>query len=273
VSSSALGGANAKVRVLTPPGWTAGAARTWPTLFLLHGCCEPVDYESWSHFTAASAFFAGKNALVVLPTDGAAGMYSDWLTPGAAPQDWETFHVTEVRQLVERNYHAGTTRAVAGLSAGGYGAFEYAVRHPGMFGAVAAYSGLLNTQYSATPLAIQAMLVRAGLNPYGLWGDPVAQADVWAAHNPYNLVEALRGLPLWVSSGDGSAGPYDAAGSYDVVETGALLTSTSFTDRLAALKIPVTTHYYGAGSHTWLYWNRELQLSWPTLAQGLGLPA
>src|SRR5690349_19980210 len=48
IRSPALG-RTAQVRLLTPVGWHAGAARRWPVLWLLHGCCD--TYRSWSQNT------------------------------------------------------------------------------------------------------------------------------------------------------------------------------------------------------------------------------
>ena len=42
-----------------------------------------------------------------------------------------------------------------------------------------------------------------------LWGDATAQADVWNAHDPVNLAPGLKGVALFVSYGDGRAGPFD----------------------------------------------------------------
>jgi S-formylglutathione hydrolase FrmB len=51
------------------------------------------------------------------------------------------------------------------------------------------------------------------------------------------------------------------------------MSSRSFTDRLRTAGIPVTVDYYGAGTHSWPYWQRALHQSWPVLASALGLPA
>jgi S-formylglutathione hydrolase FrmB len=100
ISSPALAG-NGMVRLIVPSGWQAQPTRTWPTLYLLHGCCEPVDYKSWDQFTDVKAFTADKDAIVVMPTDGAAGMYTKWWNFGLKnTPDWDTFHTAEVRQIV-----------------------------------------------------------------------------------------------------------------------------------------------------------------------------
>ena len=39
----------ASVRLRTPAGWRPDATRTWPVLYLLHGCCD--TYRSWSQAT------------------------------------------------------------------------------------------------------------------------------------------------------------------------------------------------------------------------------
>ena len=68
-----------------------------------------------------------------MPEAGQVGFYSDWRARSGGPSRWETFHLTELRQLLERDWRAGNRRVVAGLSMGGLGAMAYAARHPGMF--------------------------------------------------------------------------------------------------------------------------------------------
>jgi len=46
-----------------------------------------------------------------------------------------------------------------------------------------------------------------------LFGDPVAQSSIWAAHNPADLVEGLRGTMLFVSCGNGQVGLLDPPGT------------------------------------------------------------
>ncbi|MEV7096705.1 alpha/beta hydrolase family protein [Amycolatopsis sp. NPDC051045] len=275
VDSPALG-TTGMVRLIVPSGWAAQPTRTWPVLYLLHGCCEPVDYRSWDQFTDVKAFTAAKDALVVMPTDGPAGMYTKWWNLGLKnTPDWETFHTAEVRQIVERGYRGGTRRAVAGLSIGGYGALAYAFKHPGMFGAAASYSGVPNILSAGAPLFIKGILARAGIFTYlDLWGSDLLMRPMWSANNPYDHVEQLRGTALYISCGNGQTGPLDQPGQTpDIFEPPALLSTRSFTDRLQAAGIPATVDFYGPGTHSWPYWQRALHQSWPVLAGALGLPA
>jgi len=263
VRSRALG-RTAKVRLLTPEGWSSRhPARHWPVLYLLHGCCD--TYDSWTRETAIEGMRRLRGVLVVMPEAGDVGFYSDWLNHGRpGPPAWETFHLVELRDLLERRYGAGRPRAVAGLSMGGLGATSYAARHRDLFAAAASYSGLLH------PLADAQWLL--GLfsahtpDPLAIWGDPDAQSSTWSAHDPTALASRLRGTRVFVSSGNGKRGPFDRAEApRDDVEATVYRESRAFAARLHRLGIPAKTDFYGRGTHDWPYWERELQRSLPLL--------
>ncbi|SDP68988.1 S-formylglutathione hydrolase FrmB [Actinopolyspora xinjiangensis] len=259
------------VRVLLPRGWRSQKSRDWPVLYLLHGCCEPADYRSWTEFTDVRRFTADKPVMVVMPSDGAAGMYSQWRNFGLATvPDWETFHLTEVRQILERNYRAGHRRAVAGISIGGFGAMHYAFRHPDMFRAAASYSGMLHTTGPFVPEIIKGILIREGYYDWrALWGDDRVSRELWRSHNPHSNVGALRGTDLYVSAGSGLSGPLDPGPKLDVLESASLYTSKFFVRALREEGVPVTTHFYNRGTHSWPYWQRELHRSWSMLTRDL----
>ena len=268
VDSPAVG-RRVPVRLLLPAGFDGAPGRRWPVLYLLHGCCD--DYRSWTEQTDVEELTAPSDVLVVMPDGGAVGFYSDWLRGPA----WETFHLVEMRQLLERGYRAGPQRAIAGLSMGGLGAIAYAARHPGVFRAAASFSGLLNTRttYGGGPRGHQFRLIEGeGEDPLALWGDPDQQAAVWAAHNPHDLAPRLRGTTLFVSTGNGDPGPLDPPGSTaDDAEQLTHAETAEFVDRLRALRIPATADLYGPGTHTWPYWQRGLHRSWPLLSRALGI--
>lgn len=262
IDSPAMG-AEVPVRLLTPDGWDSRRpGRHWPTLWLLAGCCG--DYTAWTARTDVASIPELHNVLVVMPEGGNAGFYSDWLSgsPG-----WETFHLTELRDILEHGYGAGPDRTVAGLSMGGFGALSYAARHPGMFRAAASYSGVVHPLYEpGGPENIEEILTGQGFEPTALWGDPVAQHQVWAAHDPYDLAWALRSVPLFLSSGDGTAGPFDQPGATSAYETLFLAESQSLAARLRQVHARhVITDFYGPGTHSWPYWQRELHRSLPML--------
>ncbi|ALG12686.1 alpha/beta hydrolase [Kibdelosporangium phytohabitans] len=257
------------VRLLLPKDYRRAPYRTWPTLYLLHGCCDGnTGHQSWTNKTDVEAFTANTHVLIVMPEGGPAGFYSDWLTGPA----WETFHLEELRRLVERKYRSGHDRVVAGLSMGGFGALSYAARHPGFFKAAASYSGLVHTTFQGKiGTDVVAGLVRqTGADPLALWGDPEAQAGIWAAHNPYDLAGRLRGIPVYLATGNGEPGPLDPPGTgFDRSEQFLGLQSAAVAERLRAKHVRVVTDFYGPGTHTWPYWERALHRSFPMLLAAL----
>ncbi|MCX4831600.1 esterase family protein [Streptomyces sp. NBC_01016] len=274
VRASALGGRTVKVRLLTPDGWNPGdRTKHWPTLWLLHGCCG--DYTSWTNMTDVASVESLRDVLVVMPEAGWNGWYSDWWNHGEGGDPaWDTFHTRDLRRLLESDWGAGSRRVVAGLSMGGQGALLYAARHPGMFKAAAAYSGsahpLLNDESTSR---IMGFFAGQGDDPLRVWGDPVAQRDIWAAHDPYHLAKRLKSLPVYLSCGDGTAGPLDPAGT----TTNALEADFNRQNHALAAQLRkagakhLTTNFYGPGTHTWPYWQRELHASLPMLLHGLGV--
>jgi diacylglycerol O-acyltransferase / trehalose O-mycolyltransferase / mycolyltransferase Ag85 len=254
------------VRLLLPPSWDREPHRHWPVLYLLHGCCDgDTGFRSWTDRTDVEELTATTEALVVMPEAGPAGFYSDWLAGPA----WETFHLTELRRLLEHDYRAGHRRVVAGLSMGGFGALSYAARHPGLFRAAAAYSGVVHTTYQGTASTglVQSIVTGAGGDPSALWGDPVADAAVWAAHNPFDLAERLRGIPVYLSAGNGQPGPLDPPGAQpDDLERLLGEQSVALAERLPGR---VYTDFYGPGRHAWPYWERALHRSLPMLVGAL----
>jgi S-formylglutathione hydrolase FrmB len=262
-------GRDVGVRLLLPPDYDRKPHKKWPTLYLLHGCCDgDHGYQSWTNNTDVEELSARTNVLIVMPEAGPTGFYSNWLAGPA----WETFHLTELRRIIEREYRSGSHRAVAGLSMGGFGALSYAARHPGFFRAAASYSGVVHPTYQgarSTDLVL-GIVAAYGDDPLALWGDPVADADVWAAHNPYDLARKLRGTKVYLSTGNGEPGPLDPPGAtHDGLEELLGEQTVAVADRLRDVGVRVTTDFYGPGRHTWPYWERALHRSFPMLVNSI----
>ncbi|MFD1931819.1 alpha/beta hydrolase-fold protein [Nonomuraea mangrovi] len=252
VDSAAVGG-RAEIQILLPTGWRPGTA--WPVLYLLDGCCRYAG-TAWVTDGRADEVTRDARAIVVMPEAGYAGFYSDWLD---GPQ-WETFHLTEVRELVERRYGGDDRRAIAGLSMGGFGALSYAARHPGMFRAAASFSGLVDVGRQD----LDHLTARSGDDPDKLWGDDLA------AHNPTALAEKLKDIPVYVSCGNGEPGPLDGRntpkdGGEEFIEK----ENRAFVKAARKAGVEVTANLYGPGTHRWPYWTRELERALPMLLGGL----
>jgi S-formylglutathione hydrolase FrmB len=272
---SAANNRDLPVRLIVPPGWSRTAATTWPVLYLLHGGND--DYTSWTRETDIVALSAATPMLIVMPEAGRDANYTDWFNPAGGPNAgrWETFHLTEVWQVLQGGYRAGTARSVAGISSGGTGAVTYAARHPGMFRYAAAYSAPLNL---FDPI-LQAILLKTasdnGDDPNAVWGSPTAQAANWHAHNPIDLAANLKGTGIYLSSGTtGLAGDLDPNGSWNPEQFGeAVIGASTFAMnlRLSLARIPATLHLYGNGTHACPYRQRELHSSSSQLTGTLGL--
>jgi S-formylglutathione hydrolase FrmB len=238
-----------RVRVLLPAGY-ATSHRRYPVLYLLHGALN--GEEAWTEQGDAEAITAGLPLIVVMPDSGQGGGYADWFNGGAGgPPEWERYHVDQLIPFIDARYRTRgrrSGRAVAGLSMGGFGAMSYAARHPDRFVAAAAFSGAVDTN---NPLDIAI----TGDEPFG----PRATQEIrWRARNPWDLAENLRGLRLVVRTGDGQ--PVG-----DIVEAVVHQMNVGFHARLRELGIDHVWDDYGAGTHTWPYWQRDLRETLPQL--------
>jgi len=258
--SPALGG-ETSVRLLLPDRYATGRRR-YPVLYLLHGLTgSERDWASRSDVVA----LARRLPLIVVMPAGGNGWYADPLAP-AAPH-WESYHIGELIPYMDRHYRTisgRAGRAIAGLSMGGLGALAYAARHPDLFVAAAAFSGVDDLR------TLQGVLLSGA--PF-IFGDPSTQGWRWSGHNPVELATNLRGLRLFLASGTGQPGPFDAPGQpVDGVEQ---FVHTSFTHMVAALRragVPALTEDYGAGTHSWPYWQRDLHHALPVIMAAFAHP-
>jgi S-formylglutathione hydrolase FrmB len=272
ISSPALG-KSVKTRLLLPPNWSRASTATWPVLYAYHGGQD--NYTSWTKNTDIEAWAAKYNVIVAMP-EGDNGSYTDWYNYGKGGNPkWETFHTAEVRQLLERNYHAGALRAAIGNSSGGAGAMAYAARHPGLFKYAASLSGILSMRSIGMPAMLMFTNASNGQDPFAIWGVPWSDDANWVAHDPYSLAPKLRGTGLFFSSGTtGRPGPGDPdvapwdIGLLSEIAVGA--NNKDFKKRLDELNIPYTAHIYGDGRHNWPAWVREASSVWPTLMKSIG---
>ncbi|WP_083733458.1 alpha/beta hydrolase [Actinomadura sp. CNU-125] len=270
IASPALG-ATVKTRMLMPKGWKAGAKRSWPVVYAYHGGNN--NYQSWTKDSQIEQVVDDYDAIVVMPEGGWQGSYSNWWNDGKGgiPM-WETFHIEEVIPLMERNFHAGTSRAAIGLSSGGQGAITYAQRNPGLFKYVASYSGALNITAPGVPAFLVSINKEAGTK---IWGDPLTNRNVWRQHDATVMVEKLKGVGVYVSCGNGEPGPHDNpnAAMWDAGRVGERLAyrmNVNFIEAAEKAGVEVTDSLYGKGMHNWKYWRPELAKSFPMVAGAIG---
>jgi len=117
-----------------------GSATGAPVLYLLHGLSD--DDTIWARRTSIERYAAAKGLAVVMPRVERS-LYSDEVHGGA----YWTFLSEELPAVVADLFRVSSAREdtfVAGLSMGGYGAFQWALRAPERFAAAASLSGLLD---------------------------------------------------------------------------------------------------------------------------------
>ena len=212
--------------VYLPPGYTA--ARRYPVVYLLHGMpgspsefLTGVDLADWADAAIESG--AVRPFIAVMPAAGPDDRYNgEWAGP------WEAAIVRSVVPWIDAHLStiaAPSGRVLAGLSAGGFGAIDIAVRNPSLFGRVESWSGYFQPLHDG----------------------PFKQAPktVLAANDPITLVRKqaaeLRrdGLRFFLSSG-----PFHSHW-FRPAET------VAFTRELRGLGFTVAYHYYSNRKGEW----------------------
>ncbi|WP_174362064.1 alpha/beta hydrolase [Nocardia veterana] len=267
----------------------ADASVPRPTLYLLNGAGGGEDDASWQKKTdIVNGFLADKNVNVVQPIGGKWSYYTDWLKddPTLGRNKWKTFFTEELPPLIDGALGTNGVNAIAGLSTSGTSVLNLAIAKPGLYKSVAAYSGCAET---SSPVGREA--IKLTVNTWGggdvrnMYGEDDNPA--WQDNDPLLHAEALRGLNLYISSGNGLPGqwdtlngPYTLPGAYGlgnqlvvggVIEAATNYCSHNLQTKLNSLNIPATYNFRDSGTHSWGYWHDDFLDSWPLLARGLGI--
>ncbi len=266
----------------------ADASVPRPTLYLLNGAGGGEDSASWQAQTNTLEFLSDKNVNVIQPIGGSWTYYTDWIKddPALGRNKWKTFFTEELPPLIDGALGTNGVNGLAGLSTSGTTVLALPIAKPGLYKAAAAYSGCAQT---SDPVGSE--FVKLTVNTWGggntdnMWG-PQGSPE-WAANDPYVHAEGLRGLELYVSTGNGLPGrwdtlngPHTLPGSYGlanqilvggVIEAGTNFCTHNLKTRLDSLGIPATFNFRDSGTHSWGYWEDEFKVSWPVLARGLGI--
>jgi S-formylglutathione hydrolase FrmB len=295
LNSPALSG-QTHVYVLLPKGYDASGATRYPVLYLLHGAAG--SYSDWytqgnviGIVDQVSAADHLPPFITVMPDGGTWGFYSDWYgrnvsdTSPAPPPAWTQYHIGELVPWIDGHYPTianRDSRAVAGLSMGGFGAMSYASRFPDLFSTAASFSGAVNPDYSypAGPTLPEG---QAGLTAvsttYGggqpeacVWGDFATQQVHWEGDDPTYLAGSLASTSLYIASGGGDQNNPSGLAPTDPIEESVYMMSTAFVAALDADHIKHTDNFYGAGTHSWSYWQTDLQNYLPLMAAAWANP-
>jgi len=291
VPSASLG-VTKDVVVYEPAGYDADPNRRWPVYYFLHGL--GLDETSWTksgqlHEVADKL---GVQAIIVMP-DADDSFYVNAVTPVSydacmkngeglffpvqplsskcvktpAYESWITKDLVAWTDATYRTIASKQGRAIVGLSMGGFGALQLAMRHKDLYAAAGSHSGVdallykgpfpyapgkveLFTQVAEPEDMIVKWLVR-------LFGKDIAN---WRAHDPASLVAELSPgeLALYLDCGTEDIFKLDNGARY-------------LHDLLEARKIP-HTFYIGPGKHDFSFWTPRLPETFKFLAANVSAP-
>ena len=196
-------GTDMKLSVYLPPAALAG--EKCPVLYWLSGLtCTEQNFIT----KAGAQQFAAQHGLIVVAPDTSprgegvandaaydlgqgAGFYLNATEEPWAPHfRMEDYVVDELPALIEQHFPASAARGIFGHSMGGHGALTLALRHPGKYRSVSAFSPIVApSQVPWGQKALKAYL-----------GDDLA---AWQAHDAVALIASVtERLPLLVDQGD-----------------------------------------------------------------------
>jgi enterochelin esterase-like enzyme len=144
VPSSALGGRHQETYVYLPPGYASHPHERYPVLYLLHGFPgRPLAFiQTVQMGVVEDSLTTRRRAqpmILVMPF-GSTGTFTDQEWANA----WGAFVTRDLRRYVDSHYRTVASRAgraIGGLSEGGYGAINLALRNPGLYSVVESWSG------------------------------------------------------------------------------------------------------------------------------------
>ena len=208
----------------------------YPALYLLHGLYG--DRTNWTTLTKIADYARPYKIVIVMPDAG-----NSWYVNSVSDSKdrFEDFIANDLTSEVERSHRViprRESRAIVGLSMGGYGAIKFALKNPAGFVFVGSMTGALS---APGDLANQMPEFRDGLlTVFGAAGHPNrARNDVFAL----------------AAHADPTALPYfylDCG-----ISDGFLQTNRDFAALLQKRGIPYEYHEL-PGAHEWEYWDSRL---------------
>ena len=225
------------------PGNYENAAADFPVLYLLHGLFG--RFDNWLTNTEIVEYakdFPG----VIVCADGGDNWYAD--APHLKNHFYESYFFDELFPAVERNFKVGKTtgtRAIAGLSMGGYGTFKFAFRRPEMFCFAASMSGAFHAAEVCDDAKQEIWReIHPSIN------NVFSDENVRAENNLFQIIEnfppeKISELPFFY---------------FDCGRKDAFLTVNQRLDKIFRARGIAHIFRQFSGGHDWDYWNKNLPL-------------
>ncbi len=232
-------------RVVLPANYKISNETTfYPVVYLLHGLTG--HFDNWTDKTKLREYARNYNYIIVTP-EGDNGWYTNSAT--VKNDKYESYIVEELMPEIEKNFRAKkerTSRAVAGLSMGGYGSIKFGLKYPEKFALVGSFSGALQAASLNDKLlgGSWKALTDSIMSVYGAENSPTR-----AANDVFRIVQEMsaeknKSLPfIYLDCG---------------TEDGLIGTNREFSRLLLEKKIP---HEFRQlpGVHNWVFWNAQIE--------------
>lgn len=252
---SKLVGKTLPYNVLLPLSYDQPAAKTrrYAVIYLLHGLAG--HYTNWFEKTQLADYAAAYDFIIVTP-EGNDGWYTD--SANVASDKYESYFLQELIPDVEKRFRASgdrAGRAIAGLSMGGYGAIKFGLKHPDKFAFAGSMSGAFNA-----PSWTEEIKRHGGIRDSVMQAFGPANSATRVANDVLKLAREARpeSLPyLYIDCG---------------TEDSFFSDNQQFNSLLVEKKIP---HEYRElpGTHSWQYWDTQVQEVLRVAAKKLRQPA
>lgn len=208
----------------------------YPVLYLLHGLSD--DHTIWSRRTSIERYVEKRDLIVIMPA-----VNRSFYRNMAQGPNYYDYMTEELPRVVKGLFPASDKREdtfIAGLSMGGYGAFNIALKNPQRYSKAASMSGVMD---------IKKIIEDRGRNDREyLWifGDP--KEFNHKDDDLYSLIAKLK------TSGSPVTSLYQCCGTEDSLYED----NRAFKAYLEKMKVDFTYNEEPA-AHTWDYWDRKIK--------------
>jgi len=235
-------------RVILPSAVPTG--KKLPVLYLLHG--GGGNFHDWSNYSDVARF--AEHGLILVMPEGESSYYTN---AADRPQDrYEDYITTDLIADVEKQFPAASgraNRAIMGISMGGFGAVNLALKHPDLFVFAAGISSAIDVP--SRPFSIKRIQqYRQHAAIFGPW-----KSEHRRANDPFVLARSAdpaKTPHLYLTCGD---------------QEGLLPANRQFAALLKTRHISSEFHP-GPGAHDWNQWNRRLDDAFQSLFAHLPQP-
>ena len=221
--------------------------RSYPVVYLLHGYTD--DHTGWLQFGEVNRYSDKAieegtipPMIIVMPN----GDSSFYINSYDGKEKYEDFFIKEFMPAIEKTYRIKSQkkfRGIAGLSMGGFGTLNYALKYPDLFAAAAPLSAAVFDDSALVKMRDDRYEATFGQ----LYGRDLKGNDrlskAWYNNSTLKLVETkpadeLKKIRYWIDCGDD-----------DFLTKGNCLLHILLTDK----QVP---HEYRVrdGEHNWTYW-------------------